>query len=70
MLFQTIKSNIRTNLFNTYHKMNKVSEYNKIQTLPKIQVIPSDEGAALERTIVIQNEYCKEIDKSIIYNQV
>jgi len=68
LLHRTLQIFCNARLFSSFQKLNKISEFNKKQSLPRIQVIPiSDEEVDKE---IVNNECCKDIDKSIVYNQV
>lgn len=57
--------------FSFFQKLKKISEFNKKKSLPRIQVIPiSDISDEEKEPPTPYNEFCKDIDKSIVYNQV
>lgn len=70
LIVRTLQIKLQIISFTSFYQIRKISEYNKKQTLPRIQVIRTSEKFIDSDTNLFFNDYCKEIDKSIIYNQV
>ena len=73
ILERTLQKMCVSRFFVFFQKFKKITEFNKKQSLPRIQVIPSSDVSDEEKKgtdTPPYNEFCKDIDKSIIYNQV
>ena len=77
MLQRALQRICLSRFFCYFQALKKVSEFNKKRALPRIQVIPSSDVSDEEKKIDdlpkkddSYNEFCKDIDKSIVYNQV
>ena len=72
ILIKNFQKMCLAHFFSFFSKMKKVSEFNKKKSLPRIQVIAISEISDDENktTAPPYNEFCKDINKSIVYNQV
>lgn len=71
MLQRALQRICLSRIFCYFQALKKVSEFNKKRALPRIQVIPSSDVSDEEKKKDDSyNEFCKDIDKSIVYNQV
>lgn len=68
-----LKTKLRETIFSSFLLIRYRTEINKIQSLPKIQVITISDEHDSEKIIeapTFTNDHYKQIDKSIIFNQV